>query len=173
MKDLRVPELMQAGMFVDDRGVMQFINEFPEDFNLKRIYTVENFNTGYVRAWHGHLKESKMVFVTKGSAKIVLFRIDTLYTSLYNIKKDDWTDTDEFNAQTLDVVINRSATPYILSDKNPKLLYIPKHYANGIVSLEPDTKIIVFSNVTLEEAKTDDYRIPASIGRDVFNTEER
>ena len=60
---------ISGGLFADDRGFLRFVNDF--DFsNVKRFYQVENHSRGYIRAWHGHNKESKYVYVAKGSALV-------------------------------------------------------------------------------------------------------
>lgn len=61
--------IYSGGLSVDDRGKVSFANDF--DFkDVKRFYVVENHNKGHLRAWHGHKKEAKYVYVVSGSAKI-------------------------------------------------------------------------------------------------------
>jgi len=56
----------EGGLAVDDRGHLKFINDF--NFGgVKRFYQVENHQIGIIRAFHGHLKEAKYVYVVKGS----------------------------------------------------------------------------------------------------------
>ncbi|MCL1829650.1 MAG: glycosyltransferase [Oscillospiraceae bacterium] len=49
---------------------------------------------------------------------------------------------------------------FVLSDKSPSVLFIPKGHYNGFMSLEENTKIIFFSTSTLDESKGDDIRQP-------------
>ena len=51
---------------------------------------------------------------------------------------------------------------YILSDKNPKLCFIPAGYAHGYKTLLSNTKIIFFSTSTLIDSSKDDYRYEAN-----------
>ena len=62
-------KLIDGGLAVDDRGTVRFVNDF--DFNgVKRFYQVENHQKGFIRAWHGHKKESKYVYVSSGTALV-------------------------------------------------------------------------------------------------------
>ena len=123
-------DTINGGIAVDDRGQLRFVNDF--DFaNVKRFYQVENHSKGFVRAWHGHKKEGKYVYVASGTAKVGAVNLDT------------------------EEVYQR-----VLSAKKPQILWIPPNYANGFMNLEDDTIIIFFSTTTFEESKDDDIRIP-------------
>lgn len=129
------PKIIRGGLGIDDRGEVGFVNDF-NFANVKRFYTLKNYRCGFVRAWHGHKKESKYLFVNKGSAIIAAVRID------------DW------GTPSRELPIAR----FVVSAKLPTVVYIPAGYANGTMSLEDDTSIIVFSTSTLEESKGDDFR---------------
>jgi dTDP-4-dehydrorhamnose 3,5-epimerase len=118
-------------VFVDDRGSIRFVNDFNFQ-DVKRFYQVENHERGFIRAWHGHKKEGKYVYVVKGSAWVAAINMDT------------------------DSVIQK----IVLSDKSPKILYIPPGHFNGFQSLEEGTIIQFFSTVSIEESQGDDYRLP-------------
>ena len=47
---------------------------------------------------------------------------------------------------------------FILSEKKPKLLFIPGGYANGFKTLEKNTKILIYSTSTISQSTKDDYR---------------
>jgi hypothetical protein len=49
----------------------------------------------------------------------------------------------------------------VLDASLPALLAIPAGYANGAMSLLPQTKLMYFSNATLEGSHGDDFRYPA------------
>ena len=60
---------IDGNSFVDDRGTLRFVNDF--DFSkVKRFYQVENHSRGFIRAWHGHKKQAKHVYLVKGSALV-------------------------------------------------------------------------------------------------------
>lgn len=129
------PKVIRGGLGVDDRGEVGFVNDF-NFVGVKRFYTLKNFNSGFVRAWHGHKKEAKYLYVSKGTAIIAAVRID------------DW------DKPSKDLPIAR----FVVSDKQPAVVYIPAGYANGTMSLEDDTRIVVFSTSTLDESRGDDFR---------------
>jgi len=123
-----VTKLILGGISVDDRGSVRFVNDF--NFNdVKRFYQVENHSRGFIRAWHGHKKEGKYVYVSSGSALIGVVNMDT-----EKIEK------------------------FVLSSKSPRVLYIPPNNFNGFKSLEENTIILFFSTSTLEESLGDDIR---------------
>lgn len=116
--------------FIDDRGILKGVNDFsPIDCKIKRFYQVENHEKGFIRAWHGHKKEEKYVYVVKGS---VLFGIVDMKTQ--EIEK------------------------HILSDKRPEILCIPARKYNGFKTLEENTILIFFSTTDMNEVKDDDFR---------------
>lgn len=128
-------QLIDGGIFKDERGKLRFVNDF--DFSdVKRFYIIENNSVDVIRAWQGHKIERKFFYVVLGSFLICAVKID------------DWD--------------NPSATlrveKYILNDRKSQILMIPAGYANGIKALEPNSKLLVFSSQTLEDAKNDDYR---------------
>ncbi|MFX0022002.1 MAG: NAD-dependent epimerase/dehydratase family protein [Candidatus Hermodarchaeota archaeon] len=143
--------LINGGIAVDDRGSLNFANDF-NFYGVKRFYQVQNFNTSTIRAFHGHLNEAKYVFVSKGSAIVAAVELDDLKNPSKNQK------------------VNR----FILSDRNPQILFIPPKFANGFKPLENDTRIIFFSTSSLEESKGDDFRFPADYwGNEIWEVENR
>ncbi len=118
----------QRRVAVDDRGQLSFVNDF--DFSdVKRFYMVENHEKGFIRAWHGHKKEGKYVFVPSGAILIGAVNLET-------------EEIDRF----------------VLSSSKPQVLYIPPGYANGAINLVADSKVIYFSSLNLEDSANDDYR---------------
>lgn len=148
---MRNLQIIPGGIAVDDRGYLLFANDF-NFYGVKRFYQVQNFSTSSIRAFHGHLKEAKYVFVAKGSAIVAAVELDNIKSPSKNQK------------------VNR----FILSDKKPEVLFIPPKYANGFRPLEEDTRIQFFSTSSLEESKGDDYRFPIDYwGKEVWEVENR
>jgi len=121
-------KILNGGISVDDRGSVRFVNDFNFS-DVKRFYQVENHRQGFIRAWHGHKKEGKYVYVTSGSALVGVVNMET-----------------------------EEVSKFVLSDKSPKILWIPPGYYNGFKSLEENTKILFFSTSTLEDSLGDDIR---------------
>jgi len=121
-------KILNGGKAVDDRGSVSFVNDF--DFNdVKRFYQVENHDINFIRAWHGHKKEGKYVYVANGTALVGAVNMET----------------DEIQK-------------FVLSSISPKILWIPPGYANGFKNLENNTIIQFFSTSTLDESMGDDIR---------------
>jgi dTDP-4-dehydrorhamnose 3,5-epimerase-like enzyme len=129
------PKLIKGGIAIDDRGAVSFVNDFNFQ-GVKRFYTIENHKQGFIRAWHGHKKEGKYFLVVKGSAIIC------------GVEIDDWENPSK----------NLKIFRYVLSEVSPSVLYMPAGYANGSMTLSKDSKIMVFSDSTLEESLHDDIR---------------
>ncbi len=128
-------KLIEGGMFSDNRGKLFHVNEF--DMSLvKRFYAVENWQENPVRAWQAHQKESKWFFVVRGSFLIGL------------VQPDNWENPTQ----------NLHVEKIILSETESKVLYIPPGYANGDKTLEENSKLMVFSNFTIQEATTDNIK---------------
>lgn len=134
----QTPQVIKGGLAVDDRGRLTFVNDF--DFaGVKRFYMVENHESGFVRAWHGHKIEAKYVMVVGGSAIVAA------------VKVDNW------DKPSKDLEMSR----FVLSAASPSILYIPAGHANGFKTLTADTKVMFFSTTSMEEAKDDDFRFEA------------
>ena len=125
---MSLTKLINGGVSVDDRGSVRFVNDFNFD-GVKRFYQVENHSKGFIRAWPGHKKEGKYVYVVNGSALIGVVNMDS----------------EEINK-------------FVLSSQTPKVLWIPPGHYNGFKSLEENTKILFFSTSTIEESLGDDIR---------------
>lgn len=125
-------KMFEGKVAVDDRGSVKFVNDF-NFTGVKRFYMVENHRRGFIRAWHGHKKEGKYVFVPSGAALVGVVAMDV-----------DVTTPNKF----------------VLCEETPKVLWIPPGYFNGAMTLREDTRIIYFSTATLAETKGDDIRLP-------------
>lgn len=145
------PKTINGNLFTDDRGTVSFINDF--NFSgIKRFYQVENHTVNFIRAWHGHEKEAKYVYVVKGVAIIHALPITNITNT--NI------DTSKIYKA-------------VLTSNNPKILYIPPGFVNGFKTLQPDTILQFFSNASLEESLKDDIRFDSSILLDIWKEKYR
>ena len=132
------PVLIAGGLAADDRGELGFVNDFHFD-DVKRFYTVANHRPGFVRAFHGHKRESKYVTAVSGAALVGTVRIDNWEMPAANLPVDR----------------------FVLSAHKPSVLYIPAGYANGFMSLTADLKLMFFSTSTLDQSQGDDFRYDA------------
>src|SRR3989344_6268485 len=99
------PKIIAGGLAKDERGQLVFANDFNMS-DIKRFYMVENSSLDVVRAWHGHAKEAKYVFVVSGSALVAAVFLDDLKQPN---KKNE---------------IHK----YIFSADKPQILYVPPGY---------------------------------------------
>ena len=143
--------VFEGALAVDDRGTLSFVNNF-EFMGVKRFYKIENFSRDVIRAFHGHLKEGKYVYVASGSIILVAAPM-----------------TDSVNPSK-DVKLSR----FVLSARKPTVVFIPPGYVNGFRILEDDSQVLFFSTSTLDESRGDDYRFPADYwGQQLWVVENR
>ena len=128
-------KILDAGSVIDDRGEVVFANKFDMK-KIKRFYIVSNHRTNFIRAWHGHKKENKYVMVIQGASMISAVKID------------NWKKPSKEN----------KVEKIILSEKKPKIIYIPKGFANGFKTLKSNTKIVFFSTSTTRQSLKDYFR---------------
>lgn len=131
------PNTILGGSATDHRGTISFFNDFDMS-QVKRFYIIENFDTNTIRGWRAHRIEQRWFHVIRGEFKIGLVEID------------NW----ENPSKRLPIAY------YILSTKNMEVFHIPVGYAISIQALEADSKLLVFADQTMENAKLDDYLFP-------------
>lgn len=136
----KIPKLFEGALHVDKRGSVAFVNDFDLK-DIRRFYTITHPDTTVVRAWQGHKNEAKWFFCSKGSFQVSIVKID------------DW----EKPSHDLKV------TSYHLSEKNSQVLAIPPGYATGFKTIEPFSTLVVFSDKSLDESKSDDYRFDKNL----------
>ncbi len=129
--------LIKGNTHTDHRGTIRFVNDFNFD-GVKRFYAITHPDIDIIRAWQAHKLETKYFYVLKGS-----FLINW-------IKIDDWDAPSK----------NLKVESHILKDNMSEVLKVEPGHANGFKALEPDSTLIIYSNLTLEQSKADDYRFP-------------
>jgi dTDP-4-dehydrorhamnose 3,5-epimerase len=130
-----VPRIYVGGRFVDDRGSLEYFNDFLFG-RIKRFYKISHNSKEVVRAWQGHKFETKWFYVINGA---FMFHI---------IKLNEWSDS----AKEID------RYEFILNANDPQILEIPGGYLNGFVSIEDNSQVIVYSDFTLDQSNNDDFR---------------
>jgi dTDP-4-dehydrorhamnose 3,5-epimerase len=128
---------VQGDIFYDKRGSLTFVNSFKLS-DYVRQYVVRNHQQNFIRAWHGHKLERKAVLVVEGVVQCSL------------VKVDNW----EKPSKDLEI------QSFVLSAEKPSLLLIPNGYANGFMNLTNNAIIQFYSDKTLEESGSDDFRFP-------------
>ena len=134
MNNISEPTYFEKGFAEDHRGSLEFYNDIKLD-EFKRFYIVNNPKKGTVRAWHGHKIEAKLVKVLKGEFVVC------------TVKIDNWDNPDK-----------NALIDEIEMDQDSGILFIPPGFANGAINLIPDSKVMYFSSLSLEESIKDDHR---------------
>ncbi|WP_417800500.1 dTDP-4-dehydrorhamnose 3,5-epimerase family protein [Tenacibaculum sp.] len=129
------PNLIEGGKHVDERGKLEFFNEFDMS-PIKRVYFTTHFDTDVVRAWQGHTIESRWFYCVRGSFTVKLVEIDSWESPSDNLKVSE----------------------YKLTENKQQILYIPKGFANGFKALEKDAKLMILSNYGFNEIENDQIR---------------
>lgn len=142
-----LPKIINGGIFSDDRGKVIYNNDFKFS-DIERFYIIHHKSIQTIRAWHGHKYERKCFFVIQGSFIIC------------SVKIDNW----ERPSKELIPISN------IVHQDSAKMLIVPAGYANGLKALEENSKILVFSNKSLEASLEDDYRFDPDLWFDWHKT---
>lgn len=131
------PTIIKGGIFADQRGSMRFVNDFSFD-DVKRFYLIKHPETSVIRAWQGHQFEKKYFYPISGSFIVA------------------WIKIDDFENPSMDLIPEY----HILSAGNSDIISIPKGFANGLKALEPNSEIMVFSDMNMEESLNERIRFP-------------
>jgi len=121
-----IPKIIKGDLFKDKRGKLFSCNQF-DMTSVKRMYSIENINSDYIRGWKGHKIETRWFFATKGS-----IIINTISIS-------DLEDPDSFS------VINT----FKLNDNNLDVLKVPPGFATSIKQYSNGDRICVFADYEL------------------------
>ncbi len=146
------PKVIDIPLYQDDRGSVYCAMDMMHDKGIKRTYVVENFSKGMIRAWHGHRKGDTYMHVISGAAKMASLK----YVDNYG---EPWSEGEP----SLNVITARK----------PQLFYIPAGWYNGAMSLEDNTKILVYSTLTFDEVKKDDVRLDSDVWHNVWEVKQR
>lgn len=125
------PRIIEVPLYIDDRGTVYGAFDKMHEFGIKRTYVVENHAANFLRAWHGHRKAATYIHVISGVAMVAAANMD---------------NHDDYFIATL-------------SAQKPSLLYVPPGYYNGAKNLVTGTRLLVYSTVTMDEVKNDNFRL--------------
>ena len=132
-------ELIHGNRFVDSRGELDFFNSF-DLTEIVRMYRIKPADTQIPRAWQGHRNEQKWFYCLTGS-----FVVNVIPLS-------------EFTH----IPLRNTPEIYTLRADLQEILKIPAGYVNGFRAIEPDSELLVFSNMGLTDSKADDIRFGLS-----------
>ncbi len=105
---------------------------------IVRFYEIVPNNMNTIRAWQGHKKEKKWFYCSSGGFVMNLIKIDN------------------FEKPSSLLIPER----VLLDAKNTVILEISGGYATGFRATEENSRLQVFSNLSLNKSKNDDFRYP-------------
>ena len=129
-----LPHLIKGNSYTDERGTLQFNNDF-NALGVKRLYTIQNKDTSFIRGWQGHKIEQRWFSVVQGSFQIKLIAIDDWDCPLPSLQQQQ----------------------FILNSQNMDVLHVPAGYVSSIQGIEPSSKLLLMSDFLLGEIN-DEYR---------------
>ena len=129
------PHIIKGDLFKDNRGKLFSCNQFDMSC-VKRMYSIENINSKYIRGWKGHKIETRWFFATKGS-----IIINTILIS------------DLEKAHHLPVV-----KTFKLNEDNLNVLEVPPGFATSIKQFSNGDRICVFADYYLGISGDEDLR---------------
>lgn len=118
----------------DARGIITYNNEFDASL-IKRIYTIENHSTEFIRGWQGHKIEQRWFACMKGAFEISVMHVDN------------------FEKPSTDLPIKKIT----LTSNKLDYLHIEAGCITAIQSLEQESKLLVLADYGIGEI-SDEYR---------------
>ena len=120
--------MIKGSSHSDERGVLTFNNGF-DAAAVKRIYTIENQNTEFVRGWQGHQVEQRWFACMTGRMEIRVIVLDRVEKPSAGLKQEIFV----LNSNTLD------------------FLHVPAGCITAITALDPQSKLLVMSDYAVGE----------------------
>ena len=133
--------LLEGKKHQDERGIITFSNDF-DALSIKRIYTIENNSTDFIRGWQGHKIEQRWFACMQGSFEIAVITIDDFENPSQDLIPEYFT----LKTNTLD------------------FLHIKSGCITAIKAKEENSKLLVLADYSMNEIQ-DEYRFPL----DYFN----
>lgn len=128
--------MLKGNKFQDERGTVTYNNAYDAS-EVKRIYTIENASTDFIRGWQGHKIEQRWFACMSGKFRIGVIKIEDFDQPLPTLEPAYF----ELNAEQLD------------------FLHIPAGNITSVQSLEENSKLLILSDYFLGEIE-DEYRFP-------------
>lgn len=130
-------DVIQGGEASDQRGSIRFVNDF-DMTEVKRFYIIENGYSNIIRGWRGHKMEKRWFYVLSGKFKLSLVKID------------NWANPNQ----------DLPVETMLISAIDQQVVVVPEGYATAFQAVESSSKLMVFANYGIENAKNDDYVWP-------------
>lgn len=147
-------QLAPLKVSTDDRGYLIVIGssgraDAPDLPVIREVYLVGDVAKGTTRAFHKHETLWDYFFISNGSAKFVL--------------------VDDRPGSATKGEMNT----FVLTERNPSLLFVPPGVYHGWMSLEDDTQMVSIANESYNRKNPDEKRIPPDSFGDVWTVKGR
>ena len=130
-------ERIEGSTFEDSRGRLIFCNDL--DLGpVVRFYRIRPEDTSHIRGWQGHQQETKWFHCLHGSLLINTVAVE--------------------NFGDVDASIRPEV--YTLTADKPEILKVPGGMCTALKALESGSEVLVFSDKSLKESASDDFRYP-------------
>ena len=130
-------------VFTDHRGLITSNNSFNLN-EIKRMYTIHQHSTKVIRAWQGHLLETKYFKCIKGEFIVAWKELGNNFPR----------------------ISDKEAEFKVLNQNCNQIIKIPKGYANGLKAREKNSSILVFSDFELNDSLNDKIRFDKNLWLD-------
>lgn len=120
----------------DERGSITYNNDFDASA-VKRIYTIENHSTDFIRGWQGHKTEQRWFACIDGAFEISVIKID------------------DFDHPSKELTV----TKHRLNNESLTYLHVPGGCVTAIQAMKTGSKLLVLSDYAIGELQ-DEYRFP-------------
>jgi dTDP-4-dehydrorhamnose 3,5-epimerase-like enzyme len=129
------PNIITGEIFKDRRGKLYSCNNFDMS-KIVRMYSIENFDSNYIRGWKGHKIETRWFFASKGSIIISTISIS---------------DLEKSNPSPI-------IKTFKLNEDNLNILEVPPGNATSIKQYSNGDRICVFADYHLGLSNDEDLR---------------
>jgi dTDP-4-dehydrorhamnose 3,5-epimerase len=139
-------KLTSLQAYTDNRGwLTELLREDDENFiRFGQLYVVNNYKSQVVRAFHMHLEQDEVFFVTHGSIQFILV------------------DEREIS-QTY-----KELNCFVLDANRPQALWVPRGIQHGSMALTDGAQITAITTAPYNREKPDEIRIPANSYGDIW-----
>lgn len=134
------PRIISGEFEEKTQGIITYNNDFDMK-EVKRGFVIAPSSEYVQREWHGHKIEQNWFYPISGLFLILV------------VVPDDWKNPS-FSIKPLE---------YIIAAEKNEVLHIPAGYVTKIKALKENSRLMVYSNFTLEESLKDDYRFQSEI----------
>ena len=131
-----IPKIISGNNHQDKRGIITYNNDF-NALSVKRIYTIENHSTDFIRGWQGHKTEQRWFACMKGAFEISVIAID------------------DFDHPSKELTV----TKHRLNNESLSYLHVPGGCITAIQAMKPGSKLLVLADYAIGEIQ-DEYRFP-------------